>query len=235
MRRVTAMLASPVRNFRQGVHKIRSMLPIYGWGGTFQIIRKNIFMLETVTRMDKRLDVPETPVKLKVPLTVQRFAKDWDLDSWKDRDRILEIRGEYGLAVFRKRLERGDMMFASYWEDKLVGFVWLEFPPGEEAGYPLQMDEAYTYDGWTFVEYRGYRSMPIIQQAIMDWVRKNRPDIHALVTHVATWNMPSLAGDQKAGYVILRLERTIVLFGYHRKQILKRPVPAELIVKPAQE
>jgi hypothetical protein len=67
----------------------------------------------------------------------------------------------------------------------------------------------------------------------MDWARKNRPDLHTLVTHVATWNMPSLVADQKAGYVIMRLERTVVLFGYHRKMILKQLVPAEIIVKPS--
>ena len=72
--------------------------------------------------------------------------------------------------------------------------------------------------------------MPVIQQAIINHVRKNRPDIQNIVTHVATWNKASLSGDQKAGYIIIRLERTIVVFGIHKKQILDKKIPPELIM-----
>ena len=73
-------------------------------------------------------------------------------------------------------------------------------------------------------------SLPVLQQAAMNDVRKHRPDIHILVTHIATWNKPSLSGDQRAGYKITRMELSIVLFGYHRKFGLAKPIPTELVM-----
>ena len=150
--------------------------------------------------------------------------------NWPSKTKILEIRGEYGLDQFQKRFERGDLCFAAYSNSELVGFVWIEFPPGTEAGSPLLMEETYTYDGWTFEKYRGKRTLPIIQQAIMNYVRQQHKDIRKLVTHVATWNKASLSGDQRAGYSITQRELTIVIFGFHRKINLKGKISADLMV-----
>jgi RimJ/RimL family protein N-acetyltransferase len=118
---------------------------------------------------------------------------------------------------FRERLERGDILFCAYWNGQFVGFVWLELPPVVDAGYALLEHEAYTHDGWTFEPYRGKRVLPAIQQAIFHYLRQNRSDIRNVVTHVATWNKASLAGDQRAGYRVTGHELSLIAFGYHWK------------------
>lgn len=215
----------------RGWRKATSLLPIYGLKDTFLIVIKNIFWLEKMCRLEKDLSVPDKMLGSKVPLRIVPYTNNnLQIDTWVDRSAILAIRGNYGLQQFKERFERGDMMFAAYWEDKFVGFVWIEFPPVNDAGYPLKENEAYTYDGWTFDTYRGNRVLAVIQQSIITWVRNNRQSIRTLVTHVADWNKPSLTMDQKADYMIIRQELLIVMLGYHKKIVLRDSIPPKLIV-----
>lgn len=219
-----------VRNARQGRRKFVSLYRVHGFRKAVKQIWQNIFFIETVCRLEKDLNIPDDIVESVIPLKIEIIDSEFDLENWPGKKEILEIRGEYGLEQFRARLERGDLCFAAYSNGEFTGFVWLEFPPGVEAGYPLQPHEAYTYDGWTFEKYRGKRILSAIQQAIMVYVRTHHTNIRSLVTHVAVWNRPSLSGDQRAGYIIKRLERTIMILGIHRKQVLSGKVPAELFM-----
>lgn len=209
-----------IRNVRKGKHKFASLYPIYGLWGTLRLVLKNTLFLEIVFRLDKELSTPDTLVEPKIPMTIEIYDKNFDLNSWSGKEEILKIRGTYGLEQFAERFARGDLCFAAYSNSDFVGFVWVQFPPVTEAGYPLQPDEAYTHDGWTFDRYRGKRTLPVIQQAIMNYVRQHQKDIRKLVTHVATRNKASLSGDQRSGYIIIRRELTIVIFGFHHKLIL---------------
>jgi hypothetical protein len=168
-------------------------------------------------RLEKELGLEEETATPKIPLKVVPMGNVLDLENWGGRRQIEGIRGEYGLAQFSERLERGDVLFNAYWEEEFVGFVWLELPPVIDAGYPLEENEAYTHDGWTFEKYRGKRALPFIQQAVFNYVRENHPEIQFIVTHVAAWNKPSLAGDQRAGYLITRRDLSVVIFGFHKK------------------
>jgi hypothetical protein len=226
----TARLGRVYSHARQGLRKFGSLYPIYGFWGTLSQLWKNLFFFEKVCRLDKLLEIADKPVQCKVPLEIEVYGKGFELENWPGKREILNLRGPYGLEQFEKRLERGDLCFAAYSNREFTGFIWLELPPVSEAGYPLLKDEAFTFDGWTFENFRGKRIFSVIQQAINDYVRENRPDIRNIVTHVATWNKSSLSGDQRAGYRIVRLELTMVLFGFHRKLILKEPVPADLIM-----
>lgn len=210
------VLSSPLRHIHRGIRKIESFVPIYGVRGTLKIIARNVLWVETVYRLEKDLQIPESKVEPQIPIVVIMFG-DLDLSEWEGREQVQQIRGHYGLSQFRERLDRGDLLFSAYWESKFVGFVWLEFPPGVDAGYGLKNDEAYIYDSWTFEPYRGKRVSPTIQQTIFNYLRKKRPDIRHVITHVATWNKASLAGDQRAGYRITSRELSIVFWGYHRK------------------
>jgi len=198
--------------------------------GAFRLIWKNIFLLETVCRLEKDLSIPDKKVEPAIPLDIEIVSNRLGVENWPWVGKIHAIRGDYGVEQFHNRFGRGDLCFAASSEGIFVGFVWLEFPPGAEAGYPLYPEEAYTYDGWVFENYRGKRALPYIQQAIMDYVRAHHKDIRRLVTHVATWNKYSLFGDQRAGYIVRRLERTVMIFGIHTKQILDRDIPVDVIM-----
>ncbi len=219
-----------ISNAIQGRRKFTSLYQIYGIRSTLKQVRKNLLLLETTCRLDKDLSTSEVPIKSKIPLRIEVLSKGLNLNHWEGRKKILQIRGEYGLVQFSKRFERGDLSFAAYSNGKFTGFIWIEFPPVTEAGYSLLHDEAYTYDAWTFDKFRGNRVMPFIQQSIFNHLRRERKDIRNIVTHVATWNKASLSGDQRAGYIITRLELIIVIFGFHRKLISNKEVPRDLIM-----
>lgn len=223
------------RNAAQGKRKFASLYRAHGLRMAVQMAWRNMFLIETVYRLEKNLAAPESPVTPAIPLTIQILSGETSLASWQGQKEVFSLRGEYGMEQFRLRLQRGDLCCAAYSEGRLAGFVWLEFPPGNEAGYPLQPHEAYTYDGWTFENFRGKRTLTAIQQFIMRYVRAHHANIRTLVTHVAVWNKPSLSGDQRAGYVIQRLERTVMILGFHRKQALSAKVPAELLIHPNKQ
>lgn len=220
-----------ISNARKGKRKFDSLYPIYGFFGTVQELMKNFFLFEEVCRLDKLLATQEKPVKPAIPINIEVYGKGHDLENWPEKERILEIRGEFGLEQFSTRLERGDLCFTAYSNGKFVGFTWLELPSVTEAGYPLLQDEAFIFDAWTFVDFRGKRVSPFLQQAIKNYVRKNRPDIRTLVTHIATWNKASLSGFQWAGYKIIRQESKIVIFGFHKVIPLNKQIPADLIMQ----
>ncbi|GAB4403091.1 MAG: hypothetical protein OHK003_30780 [Anaerolineales bacterium] len=219
-----------VQNAAQGKRKFVSLYRVYGFETALQATWRNIFFIETVCRLEKDLAIPDSPLTPAIPLTIELLSSKDNLTTWTGKKEILALRGEYGMEQFHVRLQRGDLCFTACSEGGFAGFVWLEFPPGTEAGYPLQPHEAYTYDGWTFAAFRGKRVLPVIQQSIMAYVRAHHRDIRTLVTHVAVWNKPSLSGDQRAGYIIRRLERTFIILGVHRKQVLSAIPPAELLM-----
>lgn len=224
------ILQKLARNAALGRRKFISLYRAQGFREALRAAWRNVLLAETVCRLEKDLAVPDKPVLPAIPLTIETLNAKSDLTIWQGREEILALRGEFGLEQFQSRLRRGDLCFAAYAEGGLAGFVWLEFPPGNVAGYPLQPHEAYTYDGWTFESFRGKRILPAIQQTIMKYVRLHHPHIRTLVTHVAVWNKPSLSGDQRAGYVIRRLERTVMMLGVHRKQALAARIPADLLM-----
>lgn len=212
-------------NYRQGLYKINSLLPLYGVWGTIKIVIKNIVWVERMYRLEKDLSGSEEQVTPKIPLRVIYYSNDdLDLTMWKGREQILHIRGEYGILQFKKRFRRGDKIFVAYCGDDIVGFVWLEFPPGEDVGYLLSLDEAYTFDAWTFEAYRGNRALPVIQQEISKYLIQNHSNLRRIVTHIAVWNEPSLSGYRRAGYRITRLEASVSLMGFHRKFKLRQIV-----------
>ena len=210
------ILTSLFEHAGRGQRKYKSYTQVFGTWGAIRQLWRNVLLLEKVYRLDKDLLIREAKIEPKIPLFISP-CRGIELNGWRDKQSILEIRGEYGLSQFKERFDKGDVLFTAFNEGHLAGFVWLEYPPVNGAGYLLKNDEGYTYDGWTFSCYRGMRVLPAIQQSIMDYVRGNRTDIHALVTHVALWNQPSLAGDLRAGYVVRRKELSLVFLGYHRK------------------
>jgi hypothetical protein len=218
------------KNSQQGRRKFVSLYPIYGLWRTLQQISRNIFLIEPVYRLDKDLNLHDIPVTPRIPLRVGFCSKGFDIDNWDGRNKILNLRGNYGIEIFINRLERGDYLFVGYSNREFVGFVWIEFPPVTEAGYMLKYNEAYTYDGWTFEKFRGNGILPAMQQSIINYVRDYQPDIKNIVTHVANRNKASLSGDQKVGYRIVRQERSIVFLGIHRKHILDKIVPPKLFI-----
>lgn len=214
------MIDSLVRNAQQGKRKIKSLLPIYGLAGTFSLIIKNTFWAETFWQLHKELSLPDPQVEPKIPIQILHYSLGLNLDTWAGRSEILKIRGEYGLEQFKRLLERGDVLFCAYWGDLFTGYLWLQFPPVEDVGYKLKDDEAYTHSAWTFEEYRGKRVLPALQLAAIQYTRNNRPDLKRIVTHITTWNKPSIAGDLRAGYEIVRKELGISIAGYHKKFVL---------------
>jgi hypothetical protein len=213
---VLQSLTSPFRHAARGYYKLSSFISVYGFWGAVNRIWNNVFLVEKVHYMVKDLCTPEEKIIAKVPLDIIPYT-NLDFDHWDGIQAILNLRGDYGITQFRERLARGDVFFPAYSDGKFAAFVWLECPPVKDVGYPLPMDEGYTHDAWTFDEFRGKGIFPVIQQAIFDYVRQNRPEIRKLITHVATWNKASTSGDTRAGYVIVRKDLSVVILGFHRK------------------
>jgi hypothetical protein len=165
------------KNIQQGKRKFVSLYQIYGLWSTLKQISRNIFLLEAVCRLEKELNLHDISVTPKIPLSVGFYSKSLDIDNWDGRKEILNIRGNYGIEIFKNRLERGDYFFVGYSNREFVGFVWIEFPPVTEAGYALKNNEAYTYDVWTFEKFRGNGIFLAIEQSITNYVRDYRHDI----------------------------------------------------------
>jgi RimJ/RimL family protein N-acetyltransferase len=218
-------MTSPIRRFFHnaslGWNKFTSFLPIYGIRGTTALLLRNFLWVELNYRLEKDLGIADPEVKTAIPINVVSYCKGFDVSEWKSRKEIEKIRGKFGLTRFHERLDRGEILFVGYCRDNIVGFVWIQFAPNTEAGYALSNNEAYTLDGWTFEEYRGKRVLPAIQQAIMRYVRENRPEIGSIVTHIALGNRASIAGDQRAGYVVTKKEISFALFGWYRRVVLR--------------
>ncbi len=202
-----------------------SFLPIYGIRGTVSLLTRNFLWVEIQYRFEKDLNTSDPPVSPKIPINTVSYAKGFDVTSWDSKNEIVKIRGKFGLKRFQERLDRGEVLFVGYRQNTIVGFVWIQFPPHTEAGYVLSDSEAYTLDGWTFEEYRGKRALPVIQQAIMSYVRNERPKIERIVTHVAVRNRASISGDQRAGYVIVRKELSIAAMGFYKRFVLQKYSP----------
>ena len=220
-----------ISNARKGKRKFDSLFPIYGLFGTVQELMKNFFLIEEVCRLDRLLEIQEKRVNPKIPINIKVYGKGDDLENWPGKERILEIRGEFGLEQFSTRLKHGNLCFAAYSNGEFVGFSWLELPPVTEAGYSLSQDEAWNFDSWTFVDFRRKHVFHMLKQAIFNYMRKNRPEIRNLGTHVYTWNKASLLGNQRIGYKITRLELKIVIFGFHKVVPLNKQIPVNLIMR----
>ena len=218
-------MTSPISRFSYnaslGWNKFTSFLPIYGIRGTTALLLRNFLWVELNYRLEKDLSSADPEVNAGIPINGVPYCKGFDVSEWKSRKEIEKIRGKFGLTRFQERLDRGEILFVGYWGENIVGFVWIQFAPNTEAGYALSDNEAYTLDGWTFEEYRGKRVLPVIQQAIMSYVRKNRPDIENIVTHIAVKNRASIAGDQRAGYVVTKKEISFALFGWYKRVVLR--------------
>ena len=217
-----ASIKSPFSNALRGTKKVKSLVPIYGVMGTIRLLLRNVFWLERMYRLEMDLDVIKNKVEPKITLNIVVHEKGLDLSSWDGRREILEIRGNYGLIQFEERHQRGDLLVAAYWEERFVGFIWLELPPVEGAGYLLKKDEAYIFDVWTFEPYRGMRVLPALLQVSLNYIRVNNPRITTAIAHIALGNKPSIDGFARAGYNIQGVDLSLVFLGYHRKIRIRR-------------
>jgi len=214
--------------FTRGVKKSRSYFSAHGMRDTINMVHHNVFSIELFYRMEKQLKQPELKLEAKIPLDIRTMSGKLTLAD-EALQKVRGIRGQYGLDQFEERLARGDVMFGAYNEDKLAAFVWLEYPPVVDAGYEVADDMGFTYDAWTFDEYRGNRIFPVIQQAIFDHVRENNPEIKRLLTQVATWNAASAIADQRAGYIILNVELSVIFIGYNKRFKIGYDLPPSIM------
>jgi len=198
----------------RGIRKTRSFFPVYGVRGTLKMALHDTLSMERVYRMEKRLDRGEYQLETKIPITIRTMSGELSLTK-AEADKVRGIRGDYGIEQFEERLARGDIMFGAYHEEQLTGFVWLEYPPVRTAGCKVPDDMAFTYDAWTFEEFRGNRIFPAIQQAIFHHLREHNPEVKRVLTQVATWNKASAYADQSAGYIIVGLEWSVIVLGYN--------------------
>lgn len=206
-----------MNKLQNGINKINSFLPVYGFWGTLNQIARNVFLVELTCRFEKILAIPEEKVVPKIPLEVIPLIGEFDLDTWGIIDALLQIRGQFGVEQAEERLENGYVMFCAVSEGKFVGFIWLNAFPVDGAGYKLNDDEAYHIDGWVFAPYRGNGVLPALQQGVFNYLRANYPQIRILIGHASAWNKSSIIGQQRAGLVMVAKELSIVFFSLHRK------------------
>jgi len=202
------------------IRKILSLVPIIGLRATLKESFPHLLWIEKVHRLEKDLQIPEEETEPRIPTEVVATSGRLSPD-WGGEEEIRRIRGGFGCDQFKVRLKRGDILFCGYSGGNFVGFIWLKMPPVSGAGSKLGDDEAYMIDGWVFEPYRGKRLLSTLQQAVFNYVRKERPDIRTIVSHAATWHKVSLAGQQRAGFVITARELSLVFFGYRKNWTLE--------------
>lgn len=201
---------------KRGIRKIRSSVSVLGFAPTLKMTIHNIFSVELFYRMEKRLFTPEYKLTAKIPLTIKEMRGEMTLAP-EDIKKVTGIRGKYGIEQFEERLAGGESMFGAYHEGELAAFVWIEYPPVSSAGCIVPDNMAFTYDAWTFDEFRGKRIFPVIQQRIFQHLRSHHPDITQVLTQVAAWNKSSSCADQSAGYIITGIELSVIFCGYNRR------------------
>jgi hypothetical protein len=201
-----------------GISKFFGLIPVYGVIGAIREILKNLFWLEITYRFRKDITIPDNnKIQPKIPIQIMVYDQSLDLANWPGKQEIIKIRGEYGIKQFQDRLDEGDLLFCAYSEEVFTGFIWLTPPNYSFSGITLNADENYHIDGWVFERFRGNNILPVLQLALVDYLRKERPDIHYLVSHGAARNKATLAGQQKAGLAPISRELSIFLFGYNKK------------------
>lgn len=212
-----------LRYFGRGARILNSSFRARGLWQTLRLALEALLSIRFCYRLEKTLSNPEEKVDPKIPLTVTIISGSSSLEA-EDLNNIVKLRGYYGIINFHERLDRGDIMFCAHSERNFVGFVWLDLPPVDHrnAGYRLENDEAYTYDCYTFREYRGNKILPAIQQVLFAYLREKRSDIHSIVTHIMTKNKPSIAGFKRAGYIITGQDLYVVILGYYACFRLKK-------------
>lgn len=206
------------RRLKIGVSKFYGLIPVYGVRGALGQVAKNLLSFEVTYRFRKDVTMTsEKRIETKIPIQIVFFDQNLDLDSWPGKAEIIQIRGDYGLKQFQDRLDEGDILFCAYSGDKFTGFIWLNPPNYAHSGIKLGPDENYHIDGWVFQEYRGKNILPALQEALADYLRKERPYIRYLVSHGAASNKATLSGQQKAGMVPVARELAIFFLGYNKK------------------
>jgi hypothetical protein len=207
----------------RGIFKIKSLLPIYGSRGTFNKIIKNIFWLERMYRLEKKIDGKLIEIELRMPLICKVISIENDIMSWNGRSDILSIRGEYGWVQFIERIRRGDLLFTSYYGKIFVGFVWVQLTPAKGGGfqYSVLLHDVYAYDAWTFTAYRGNRVLPFLLQHVDSYLHEYCPEKNTVIAHITECNKPSISAFTHAGYKITAKKLSFVFIGFNRKFLYK--------------
>ncbi len=207
-----------IKRIKIGVSKLLGLIPVYGFAGAMRQVLTNLFWFEITYRFQKDLTITdENTIQAKIPIQIVICDRKLDLANWIVRHEIIKIRGEYGLKQFQDRLDEGDLLFCAFSDEKFTGFIWLNSPDYMHSGIKLKPDENYHIDGWVFEEYRGNKILAVLQQALVDYLRKERRYIRYLVSHGSAKNKATLSGQQKAGLVPVERDLSISILGYNRK------------------
>jgi hypothetical protein len=221
-------MIKPIEYIQNGYLKFSTYNKMYGFIKAISIMFKYVLHIEKAYFLEVDLIPPRTAPVAKIPLDIRYYSQDFDIDSWEFKNKIFDIRGEYGLCQFKERLSNGSIFVCAYHDGNLAGFYWGSFPPVRDAGYKLNSDCVYGLDCFVFEECRGKGVHPVLHYALQSNLKEQHPEIKRLVSHVATWNKKSYRGNLFAGCKITKLDLSIVFLGFHKKFTLKEyPVLAE--------
>jgi GNAT superfamily N-acetyltransferase len=112
----------------------------------------------------------------------------------------------------RSRLEDGNLCLGARRDGHLVAFTWCNFTRCKSQGYsfPLNDDEAYSFDAYTAPELRGQGLAPALRYRLYEELaRKGRTKLYSMSDR---FNAPALRFKLKLGAKILRPDWYVTLF-----------------------
>lgn len=123
------------------------------------------------------------------------------------------------MAVIRRRLRRGHVLFLAHVDSRVAGHTWLALKPTycREIGrvLPLRPHEAYGYDGFTFPEFRQRGVFRALQAETLAYAGRN--DIHRIYGVVAIDNSNSRTAQRKIGLPPVMLAGYVRVLGFSHR------------------
>jgi L-amino acid N-acyltransferase YncA len=178
---------------------------------SFGIAREMIFELNLESFCDK--------FQPKMELSFQ-FASEADLHAIQN-----EIYG-YDHKSIKKSMERfhkGDKCLLSFYEDAIVGYVWIMKGCMERSSSQyinLPAHRVYLYNGFVLEEFRGKRVLNSMDTFLIHRFKKEHK--RSLVTVVARDNISSIKARERMGFKRVGDITVIGLLGYQYGHIPKK-------------
>lgn len=97
-----------IAHLLRGIRKIISSFYISGYFVTLKMILHNFCSATLFYRMEKQLSRPEYKLYSKIPIDIEILDSDVKLTT-SQTQRVIELRGQYGLEQFKGRLNKGDI------------------------------------------------------------------------------------------------------------------------------
>lgn len=157
--------------------------------------------------LERPLREPVPEISPKINVTIAQATID-DLPRFKD---IVDV-DKYGRL--RERFRRGQVCFAVYDAERIIGFSWISFDDEYDADVDIKVEtgdhEAYLYDSYVDSEYRGNRLYTSLLARKLNYLATR--NFNRAIIFIAVTNLSSLRGALSVGFNPYRTVTTYRFF-----------------------